>query len=199
MNVEEHYLPSACYTARNGIHRYLDPRGCVLHYISGKNVYPRNPYDPDRIVTEILIPERLSYHALILRDGTIWRLVPDAYQAWHAGRSRMHGKDYCNAFCYGVAFVSTGSRLRDLPPFSEAQLESAAEYIATALKIRDTNWIKGHDDVRRLWNARYPNQKDVVKHDPGNEFPWEDFYAAINYHSRSGYDHEEFEDDHRDA
>ena len=182
MIIEEHNLPSACYKAKNGLARYMTelPRGVVVHYTSGRWEFPDDIYNPEKILTEILIPERLSYHALILRDGTIWELMPKHYQAFHAGYSRMLGHDFCNAFCYGLAFISTGRpEAGHAVAYTDAQLLNAATYIAHVLKIHNLDRIQGHDQVRTSWNARYPEKKQPDKPDPGPNFPWARFKGAV--------------------
>jgi AmpD protein len=68
---------------------------------------------------------KVSYHALIDRDGTRCTLVPDGQIAWHAGASSFLGRTRCNDFLLGLAFAGD----TNAAPLTEAQLASALEWL----------------------------------------------------------------------
>ena len=69
---------------------------------------------------------KVSYHALIDRDGTRCTLVADEHIAWHAGASSFLGRPRCNDFLLGLAFAGDTRAA----PLTEAQLASALEWLA---------------------------------------------------------------------
>lgn len=50
----------------------------------------------------------VSYHYLILRDGTVHRLVDERRRAWHAGASQWQGRANCNDYSIGIGLSSRG-------------------------------------------------------------------------------------------
>jgi len=46
---------------------------------------------------------QVSYHVLIGRDGTCYRIVPDTRRAWHAGKAAWNGVSDVNGVSLGVA------------------------------------------------------------------------------------------------
>ena len=185
-------LPDTCY--RRSIKKdgkiigYHPPQplrsiGSVIHYISGKYAFPDDPYNEERIIKEILIPHRLSYHILIGRGGQIFQLMPLEYQAFHAGYSMLNGKNGCNAFCFGVALLSTGNSYHGAEPFPDIQVASCAHLHGKWIKTRrvqNTAWIEGHQSVRANWKRAHPGKKVEDKPDPGIYFPWKTFYEWTN-------------------
>jgi len=152
--------------------------GAILHWISGGGRWGRFPNDAfnvHRIINEILIPEKVSYHYLIGEHGSIFQLVPESKQAWHAGRSYLHGRKYCNSFCLGIAFASVGN----YPP---AQIRGAVlllRYLMKKYKGLKIENIAGHDHVRAAWNEMFPRKSAHAKQDPGKNFPWSSFLSAV--------------------
>lgn len=186
--IHERYLPKECYTSRSGTARVLTPKGCIIHYNSGKWAFPDDLFNIDKILG-VLVKYRLSYHFIIDREGNIFQLVPLEYQAWHAGASRLNGIDWCNSFCYGVSFASTGFEHNGRPAYEDAQIESGALLLAY-LGIPD-KWTKGHHFVRENWLKAYPDKKingtrPKTKHDPGTNFPWGTFIELKNQYYAGG-------------
>lgn len=75
-----------------------------------------NPRVSDRFsigaVVSILDAEQVSSHYVIDREGILYRLVPDDYQAWHAGNSQMpdpDGRSGVNAFSIGIELIGDES------------------------------------------------------------------------------------------
>lgn len=78
----------------------------VLHHTGGANSLSWLSTSPNSGV---------SIHALIKKDGTIYRIVPDGQNAWHVGRSalgnygRGGSKGSCNEICLGIEIENWGN------------------------------------------------------------------------------------------
>lgn len=101
----------------------------------------------------------VSAHVVIDRDGTIYRVVPDAHIAWHA---RRHNRD-----SLGVELVD-----RTNDPYPAEQLDACAQWVASrcALHSITPDRIFGHADV-----SVPPGRKT----DPGPDFPWAEFRTRV--------------------
>lgn len=75
-------------------------------------------------VSWIKSPEsKVSYHALVDRDGTVYRFVEPSQRAWHAGVSAFDGVSDVNNFSLGLAFAN---RCDGKEPYTDAQYETGA-------------------------------------------------------------------------
>ena len=105
---------------------------------------------------------RVSAHYVIEENGTIWRLVPDARRAFHAGRSCWAGESDLNAVSIGIEIVNPGHEW-GYCPFPEEQM-AAIERLCSALLPCfpiPSHRIVGHSDIA-------PDRKS----DPGELFDW---------------------------
>lgn len=105
---------------------------------------------------------RVSSHYLIDEDGTIYRLVPEARRAWHAGVSLWAGDSNVNDRSLGIELVNPGHEL-GYRPFPEPQM-AAVEAIAGELCSRHAivpRRVVGHSDLA-------PSRRQ----DPGEFFDW---------------------------
>ena len=184
------WLPPSCNTHSGEFEpRPLIVNGIIIHYISAINVSD-DPWDIDAIVNKILIPYKVSYHTIIERDGSEINFIPELHQAFHAGKSRLNGVDYCNTFCLGLSLLSTGEPKThydglypdtQTPAFEPTQLMAAARWCKKRLNtygIRESQ-IAGHDKVREQWNLAHPDRKARPKPDPGKHFPWVNFRTLM--------------------
>ena len=108
---------------------------------------------------------RVSSHYVIDEDGTIYRLVPEAKRAWHAGISYWRGRRTLNDGSIGIEIVNPGHEW-GYRPFPEAQLDAVRALCLDILgrhAIPPIN-VVGHSDVA-------PDRKQ----DPGELFPWRQF------------------------
>ena len=112
---------------------------------------------------------KVSSHYFITNNGNILSLVPDLYEAWHAGVSSW--KDYrsLNKYSIGIEINNPGHE-HGYKKFSKKQIFSLIKllkYLKKQYNIKKTN-ILGHSDIS-------PNRKK----DPGEKFPWR-FLAKNN-------------------
>lgn len=112
---------------------------------------------------------RVSYHYLVGRDGTVYRLVPEARRAWHAGVSAAAGRENCNDWTVGVACANR----QDGEPFPEAQV---AALIRLVCEIRRRHPAVTLDRVLTHEQVARPEGR---KTDPGPLFPLARVLAAI--------------------
>lgn len=102
----------------------------------------------------------VSYHYLILRDGTVHRLVAEDRRAWHAGASSWQGRPNCNDYSIGVGLSNRGPG----EPYTEAQYRALRELVRDIMRRRPAitrERIVGHADVS-------PGRKS----DPWPHFDW---------------------------
>ncbi|MGH7046900.1 MAG: N-acetylmuramoyl-L-alanine amidase [Stellaceae bacterium] len=105
---------------------------------------------------------RVSAHYLIDEIGLIWRLVPEARRAFHAGISCWQGERDLNLPSIGVEIVNPGHAW-GYRPFPEAQM-MAVEALCRDILSRHPippSRIVGHSDIA-------PERKT----DPGELFDW---------------------------
>jgi N-acetylmuramoyl-L-alanine amidase len=105
----------------------------------------------------------VSAHYVVLEDGTIVQMVPEARRAWHAGVASWEGVTDINSRSIGIEIADPGHAL-GYPAFPEAQIVSVAalaqDILARNPAIR-ADRVLAHSDVA-------PLRKD----DPGEKFPW---------------------------
>lgn len=110
----------------------------------------------------------VSAHYVVLEDGGIIQMVPEAQRAWHAGRSSWEGISDTNSRSIGIEIVNGGHDF-GLPAFPAAQIASVIALCAD-LQARHAiraDRVLAHSDVA-------PDRKQ----DPGENFPWEVLHAA---------------------
>ncbi|MBD5358232.1 MAG: N-acetylmuramoyl-L-alanine amidase [Bacteroides sp.] len=101
----------------------------------------------------------VSCHVLIDYDGTRYVLAPPDTITWHAGKSRLNGKDGANDFTVGIEFQ--GNTLET--PLTDEQIESAIDYLLPIIekyKIPLNN-IVTHEYIRNEYKQHYPKKKNV--------------------------------------
>jgi N-acetylmuramoyl-L-alanine amidase len=105
---------------------------------------------------------RVSAHYVVDEDGAIYRVVPEARRAWHAGASNWEGEGDVNARAIGIEIVNGGHEF-GLPDFPDVQIDSVIALLADILARNklDASRVVGHSDIA-------PDRKL----DPGEKFPW---------------------------
>ena len=104
----------------------------------------------------------VSAHYFIKNNGEIINLVPDMYEAWHAGKSGWKKKKSLNRYSIGVEIQNQG-HAHGYKNFSLKQLKSLKRLLKVLMekyKININN-VLGHSDIA-------PERKK----DPGEKFPW---------------------------
>ena len=107
--------------------------------------------------------KKVSAHYFIKNNGEIINLVPDLYEAWHAGKSRWKNFKSLNKYSIGIEINNPGHGNRYLE-FKYKQiftLKKLLKELIRKYKIKKYN-ILGHSDIA-------PDRKT----DPGEKFPWE--------------------------
>lgn len=104
----------------------------------------------------------VSAHYLVAEDGRVWRLVPEAMRAWHAGAGAWAGGEDVNSRSIGVELANPGP-LAGYPPFPEPQM-GALELLLDGILARwsiSPAGVIAHSDMA-------PDRKS----DPGPKFDW---------------------------
>ena len=111
---------------------------------------------------------KVSCHYLINNNGDIIKMVPENYQAWHAGISSWKKFKALNKNSIGIEITNPGHEFnyRKFPTKQIISLIKLSKLVIKKYKIKDKS-ILGHSDIA-------PNRKK----DPGEKFPWE--YLAKN-------------------
>ena len=108
---------------------------------------------------------KVSSHYFIKNNGSVINLVPDLYEAWHAGKSDWKNFKYLNKYSIGIEINNPGHD-HGYRKFSSKQISSLQKLLKYLIKTYNINYknILGHSDIA-------PNRKK----DPGEKFPWKEF------------------------
>jgi N-acetylmuramoyl-L-alanine amidase len=104
----------------------------------------------------------VSCHYFIKRNGHIILMVPELYEAWHAGKSKWKKDISLNKKSLGIEVSNKGHEF-GYENFSKNQINSLiklSKYLIKKYKIKASN-ILGHSDIA------FERKKD-----PGEKFPW---------------------------
>ena len=109
----------------------------------------------------------VSAHYVVEEDGAIFRLVPEALKARHAGISHWRGKSALNANSIGIEIVNPGHEwgYRHFPAMQMAAVADLCLEILARHPIPPRH-VVGHSDVA-------PDRKQ----DPGELFDWQGLAA----------------------
>jgi N-acetylmuramoyl-L-alanine amidase len=112
---------------------------------------------------------KVSAHYFVNEEGSIYRLVPEDKQAWHAGISCWNGKAALNENSIGIEIVNTGHEF-GYRPFPQVQMDAVLALSQDILTrhVIDPKDIVGHSDIAPM-----------RKTDPGELFDWK-FLAKNN-------------------
>jgi N-acetylmuramoyl-L-alanine amidase len=127
----------------------------VFHYTGMKK-------ESEAIQRLINIKSKVSSHYFIKSNGEILVLVPDLYEAWHAGVSSWKNFKSLNKSSIGIEISNPGHNF-NYKKFSKKQIQSIkklSKFLIEKYKIKRKN-ILGHSDIA-----------PVRKKDPGEKFPW---------------------------
>jgi len=129
----------------------------ILHYTGMRN--------ESLAIKRLCDPKaNVSSHYFIKKNGNILQLVPDLYEAWHAGKSSWKKNNYLNKTSIGIEIHNSGHDYI-YENFSAKQINSLKKLLRKLVEIYkiDKKNILGHSDIA-------PNRKK----DPGEKFPWKD-------------------------
>ena len=104
----------------------------------------------------------VSCHYFIKSNGQIILMVPELYEAWHAGKSKWKKDISLNKKSLGIEISNKGHEF-GYENFSKNQINSLiklSKYLIKKYKIKASN-ILGHSDIA------FERKKD-----PGEKFPW---------------------------
>ena len=105
---------------------------------------------------------KVSTHYFIKNSGQVLNMVPNLYEAWHAGRSGWKKFKSLNKYSIGIEINNPGHD-HGYKSFSPKQIFSLQKLLKNLIKnyqIKLEN-VLGHSDIA-------PNRKK----DPGEKFPW---------------------------
>ena len=109
------------------------------------------------------IQSEVSCHYLIKKSGEIITMVPDFYNAWHAGKSSWGSYKSLNQNSIGIEITNPGHKF-NYKKFTKKQISALLKlsiFLIKKYKINLKN-ILGHSDIA-------PERKK----DPGEKFPWQ--------------------------
>jgi N-acetylmuramoyl-L-alanine amidase len=127
----------------------------VLHYTGMKK-------ESEAINRLTNIQSEVSCHFFIKNNGEIIKIVPEAYIAWHAGKSSWKRYKSLNKYSLGIEIANPGHEF-GYKKFSKKQIFSLlklSKFLIKKYKIDPKN-ILGHSDIA-------PQRKK----DPGEKFSW---------------------------
>jgi len=106
---------------------------------------------------------KVSSHYFIKENGKVLNLVPDLYEAWHAGKSCWKNYVLLNKYSIGIEIHNPGHQ-HGYKQFSKRQIYSLKKLLEKLIKKYKINLknILAHSDVA-------PSRKK----DPGEKFPWQ--------------------------
>ncbi len=111
---------------------------------------------------------KVSSHYFIKKNGELLILVPDLYEAWHAGKSSWKKIKSLNKYSIGIEIQNQGHDYK-YEKFSSKQINTLKKLLQILIKkyqISADN-ILGHSDIA-------PERKK----DPGEKFPWKKLAKA---------------------
>ena len=115
---------------------------------------------------------KVSSHYFIKKNGEIILMVPDSYEAWHAGKSFWKKDKSLNKKSIGIEISNKGHQF-GYENFSKYQIKSLikiSRYLIQKYKIKKSN-ILGHSDIA------FDRKKD-----PGEKFPWQYLSKKKNWY-----------------
>ena len=105
---------------------------------------------------------KVSAHYFVKENGKVVNLVPDLYEAWHAGKSNWKNFKSINKYSIGIEISNPGHK-NGYKNFTSKQISSIKKLLKFLIRKYDLKYhnILGHSDIA-------PSRKK----DPGEKFPW---------------------------
>jgi len=153
LNVATKYSPNFNFRKR----KKKSIKFIIIHYTGMKK-------ESDSIKRLCDVRSKVSSHFVIRRNGKVLILVPELYEAWHAGISKWKNLNSLNRFSIGIEVCNPGHK-NGYKKFSKEQFLSIKKILKLLIKKYRINIknILGHSDIA-------PSRKK----DPGEYFPWKD-------------------------
>ncbi len=109
------------------------------------------------------VNSKVSCHYFIKKNGKIILMVPENYEAWHAGKSNWKNDKSLNKNSIGIEITNKGHNY-GYEKFSNNQVLSLIKLVKFLIKKYEINKknILGHSDI-----------STERKKDPGEKFPWQ--------------------------
>ena len=151
MNLTLNYSP--CFAIKKRKAKQI--KFIIFHYTGMKK-------EKEAIERLTSMRSKVSSHYLIRYNGEIVIMVPDLYEAWHAGVSSWKNLKSLNKHSIGIEISNPGHEY-NYKKFTKKQnqsLKKLSQFLIKKYKIDKKN-ILGHSDVA-------PTRKK----DPGEKFPW---------------------------
>ena len=127
----------------------------IIHYTGMKS-------ETRAIKKLINFDSKVSSHYFIKNNGQVIAMVPDAYEAWHAGRSSWGKYNFLNKYSIGIEISNPGHQ-HGYKKFKLNQIVSLKKLLKFLIKKYNikSRHVLGHSDIA-------PTRKK----DPGEKFPW---------------------------
>ncbi len=118
---------------------------------------------------------KVSAHYFVKKNGKIYELVPDLYEAWHSGKSSWKKYNSLNKYSIGIEIQNSGHD-NSYENYSINQINSLKKLLKSLVRIYkiDKKNILGHSDIAPF-----------RKKDPGEKFPWKDLstFKLASWHN----------------
>lgn len=136
--------------------RTNEVQGVILHHTAEPTV--------ERSLEVLTSKEKgVSTHVVIDTDGTRYIMLNPCVVAYHAGLSRLNGREGCNGWTLGIEFQ--GNTLEN--PLTQDQIDSAIEWLLPLIeeyKIPVKN-IVTHEMIRTAYKKAHPEKRAYDKPD----------------------------------
>ena len=137
LNLIKHYSINFSLPKRN----HKNVKFIIIHYTGMKK-------ENEAIQKLCNQNSKVSAHYFIKNSGEILNLVPDLYEAWHAGKSRWGNYSLLNKYSIGIEIQNSGHQ-HGYKKFNFNQISSLKKllnYLIKKYKIKTKN-VLGHSDI----------------------------------------------------
>ena len=112
---------------------------------------------------------KVSAHYIIGKRGELVQCVPDEKRAWHAGPSKLDGREKVNDYSVGIELVNAQT---GLDPFTEPQYQTLALLTADLV-------LRHQIPLTRIVGHRHVTNYPKVKKDPADNFDWARYFSDV--------------------
>lgn len=136
--------------------RTNEVQGIILHHTAEPTV--------ERSLEVLTSKQKgVSTHVVIDTDGTRYIMLAPRVVAYHAGLSRLNGREGCNGWTLGIEFQ--GNTLE--APLTQDQIDSAIEWMLPLIKEYNipVENIVTHEMIRAAYKKAHPDKRAYDKPD----------------------------------